>query len=90
MTNTSDVAGTCVVQGYLAPPTTSADRPDRVLAGFASASIAAGSTATLRFTLADRSFQRWTDAGWVSTEGAHTLLLGTSSRSFFAELTVNR
>ncbi len=90
VTNTASRSGTCVVQGYLASPDTPADRPDRTLAGFATVSLDAGAQATVQFTVPERSFARWSDAGWELPSGDFVLSLGTSSRRFFASVTITR
>ena len=90
VTNTSDRTGTCVVQGYLASPDSLADRPDRTLAAFAKLSLDAGETSTAKLSVGARSFERWTDDGWVVPAGQFRLSLGTSSRAFFADVAISR
>ncbi len=90
VTNTANRSGTCVVQGYLAPPDALDGRPDRILAGFATVTLDAGAQSTVQLNISDRSFARWSDDGWTTTPGDYVLSLGTSSRNFFSQVTFSR
>lgn len=76
--NTGDRTGRQVVQAYLSRPGSAVDRPVRWLSGFDLVEAAAGETVTATIDLPERSFQHWTDQGWVVEPGAFTLHIGTS------------
>ncbi|MBB4749049.1 beta-glucosidase [Actinoplanes lobatus] len=73
LTNTGDRPGREVVQLYLsANQPGPVDRPERWLAGFATASAAPGETVTVRIPLPERAFQVW-DGGWRTVPGDYTV-----------------
>ncbi|WP_306365642.1 beta-glucosidase [Nocardia sp. CC227C] len=78
VTNTGDRAGKQVVQAYLSREHSGVDRPVRWLAGFATVTVPAGASSTVRIDLPQRAFEHWTDAGWATEPGAFTLHIGTS------------
>ncbi|MQA93938.1 MAG: hypothetical protein GEV11_04585 [Streptosporangiales bacterium] len=59
--NTGDRPGREVVQVYLTPEDPGPDRPDRVLAGFATVTAEPGETVTAEITLSPRAGQIWDD-----------------------------
>ncbi|MFE2958391.1 beta-glucosidase family protein [Nocardia tengchongensis] len=76
--NTGARAGRQVVQAYLSRPDSAVDRPVRWLAGFAVVEAGAGESVTATVELPKRSFEHWTEQGWVVEPGAFTLHVGTS------------
>ncbi|GAA2077263.1 family 78 glycoside hydrolase catalytic domain [Microbacterium hatanonis] len=79
--NTGEVAGSEIVQVYLAPARSSVRRPVRELAGFAKVELAPGESATVEIALSRRSFAHW-DAGkdrWWVQPGTYTVEIGRSS-----------
>jgi beta-glucosidase len=83
VTNTGGRRGSEVVQLYVEPAERGDGRPVRHLAGFAKLALDAGQAAVAELTLGARSFAGWDPAtgGWATLPGAHTLLVGTSSRN---------
>lgn len=81
--NTGSRTGREVVQAYLAPVDPPQGRPDRVLAGFATAEAAPGATAAATITLSGRAFEAWDEdrRDWVRPPGGYELQLGSSSAS---------
>jgi beta-glucosidase len=81
ITNTSDAAGTEVVQLYVGqPPETS--EPPAQLAGFVKAKIAAKATQRVTFDVPARAYSFWS-AGigqWITYPGSYAIALGSSSR----------
>ncbi|RJO77544.1 beta-glucosidase [Nocardia panacis] len=75
--NTGARAGKQVVQAYLSRPESAVERPVRWLAGFATVTAAAGTTATARISVRPRAFEHW-DGGWQVEPGAFTLHVGAS------------
>ncbi|MFE3757881.1 beta-glucosidase [Nocardia tengchongensis] len=76
--NTGARAGRQVVQAYLSRPDSAVDRPARWLAGFAVVEAGAGESVTATVELPKRSFEHWTEQGWVVEPGSFTLHVGTS------------
>ncbi|GAB3204122.1 beta-glucosidase [Nocardia tengchongensis] len=76
--NTGARAGRQVVQAYLSRPDSAVDRPVRWLAGFAVVEAGAGESVTATVELPKRSFEHWTEQGWVVEPGSFTLHVGTS------------
>ncbi|MFE3099587.1 beta-glucosidase [Nocardia tengchongensis] len=76
--NTGARAGRQVVQAYLSRPGSAVDRPVRWLAGFAVVEAGAGESVTATVELPKRSFEHWTEQGWVVEPGSFTLHVGTS------------
>ena len=70
LTNTSNRAGSHVVQCYVAPPKSRLDRPAKELKAFAKVSLAAGASTTVTLTLDERSFAYWDPAqpGWPALQ----------------------
>ncbi|POX47667.1 glycoside hydrolase family 3 protein [Streptomyces sp. Ru72] len=92
LTNTGPRAGCEVVQVYLEPPQDAADRPVRLLAGFATVQAAPGARITAEVHVPARAFQIWDgEAGaWRTPPGRYRLHVGRSSRDphLTAEVTV--
>jgi beta-glucosidase len=82
VTNTGTRAGADVVQVYVSAPA-SAGEPPKQLKGFAKVQIGAGQTRHVTITLQDRAFSVWSTSGnkWTPVPGAHTVLVGDSSRN---------
>lgn len=83
--NTSDSAGTQVVQLYAEHERATdapADEPVRVLAGFARVDVAPHTTATVEVDIDRRALQYWDEkaARWRNRDGEVTIHVGTSSR----------
>ena len=83
VTNTGTRAGSHVVQLYVAPPVrTEVPRPVHELKGFERVRLEPGETATVTFTLDDRSFAYYDEGrGWRVEGGAYTVEIGSSSRA---------
>jgi beta-glucosidase len=75
--NTGDRAGKQVVQVYLSRESSTVDRPERWLAGYAVVRAEAGQTERVTVGLARRSFQHW-DQGWRTEPGEFTVHAGSS------------
>ena len=75
VTNTGERPGREVVQIYLAATGDSpAERPERWLAGFATADAAPGESVTVTIPLPERAFQIWDDGGWHTIPGTYTVI----------------
>ncbi|UGQ13942.1 glycoside hydrolase family 3 C-terminal domain-containing protein [Yinghuangia sp. ASG 101] len=81
ITNTSDRAGTDVVQLYIAPQAPTVHRPRKELAGFAKLELAPGQTGTARLELNERSFARRDLAthNWKVDPGDYDLVIAASA-----------
>ena len=68
MTNTSDRAGSEVVQLYVEPPPSELVRPPRELRAFAKVRLEGGETTTVVLEVSDRAFACWDpgDPSWES------------------------
>ena len=77
--NTGSVAGSEVVQLYVAPQTEGIFRPARELRGFEKIHLLPGESKTVSFTLDDRSFAVWS-GGWTIPSGRYIIEIGSSSR----------
>ncbi|MCD8380051.1 MAG: glycoside hydrolase family 3 C-terminal domain-containing protein [Lachnospiraceae bacterium] len=75
VTNIGHAAGTEVVQLYIAPHTAGLHRPVRELKGFQKIFLKPQESATVSFTLDDRSFAVW-DNGWKVPAGSYDILVG--------------
>ncbi|MFI7454769.1 beta-glucosidase [Nonomuraea sp. NPDC049714] len=75
--NTGDRAGKQVVQVYLSRESSTVDRPERWLAGYAVVRADAGRAERVTVRLTRRSFQHW-DQGWRTEPGDFTVHAGTS------------
>ncbi|KAG4440193.1 hypothetical protein IFR05_004338 [Cadophora sp. M221] len=92
--NIGAVAGSHVVQVYLAPSSTE-DRPDKTLAGFAKVTLAAGEEKDVKIIVTFESAAIWDEGAnfWTVVKGDYKLLLGSSSQdivgsqAFFVEET---
>lgn len=76
VTNTGDRAGADVVQVYVRRETGGVHRPDRTLAGFARAELAAGESRTVTVPLGDQAFRHF-DVGtgsWQVEQGEYAVL----------------
>jgi beta-glucosidase len=74
LTNTGWRAGREVVQIYLSPQQPGpVERPERWLAGFASAEAVPGETVSVRIPLPERAFGVWDD-GWRTVPGQYTVI----------------
>lgn len=91
VTNTGPREGQEVVQVYLEPPRTGAERPVRLLAGFATVRAAAGARATAQVHVHARAFQIWDTArhAWHTPPGRYRLHAGRSSRDLRLTVEVN-
>src|SRR5580658_1413655 len=79
--NTGSRPGREVVQAYVEPATSEADRPVRTLAAFAAATAGPGETAEVRLTVPARAFARYdeTARAWVWPPGEFAVRIGRSS-----------
>jgi beta-glucosidase len=82
VTNVGEVAAEEVVQFYVAAPGVAAERPKKLLKGFARVALEPGQTKTVRQTIALRDLMWWSPArrDWVLETGTHHILAGPSSR----------
>nr|WP_260407690.1 glycoside hydrolase family 3 C-terminal domain-containing protein [Planomonospora venezuelensis] len=90
VTNTGTRPGREIVQFYLSPPESptgsstgssagqDGGRPARALAGFDVVDAGPGQTVITTITVPERAFQVWTDAGWATVPGDHTVEAGRS------------
>ncbi len=79
--NTADRPGREVVQGYVSPPETTVDRPDRELGGFRSIQLAGGERREVEFTIPRQRLARYDPTiGWTVDPGEHAVTVGRSSR----------
>ena len=80
--NTSRRTGTEIVQVYVAPPKSLADRPVHGLRGFARVELAAGEGRDVTLDLDANSFQHWDTPAhaWIRDPGTYTIEAGSSSR----------
>jgi len=89
--NESSRDGREVVQAYVRPPETDADRPVRELAGFEAVSVPAGARRTVDVDLSERAFRRYDESGgWTVDPGTYTIAVGRSSRDVRIEREVVR
>ncbi|MEU4835714.1 glycoside hydrolase family 3 C-terminal domain-containing protein [Streptosporangium sp. NPDC023615] len=90
VTNTGGRPGREIVQFYLAPPEQDPRRPARILAGFSAVDAAPGQTVITTVYLPERAFQVWTDRGWRTVPGEHTVEVGrdVADRRLSATVTV--
>jgi len=72
VTNTGAVPGAEVAQLYVSAPQTGVHRPVRELKGFKKVFLQPGESASVSFTLCDRSFAVWQD-GWKTPGGTYTV-----------------
>ncbi|MEO1056616.1 MAG: glycoside hydrolase family 3 N-terminal domain-containing protein [Actinomycetota bacterium] len=81
VTNTGHRRGSEVVQAYVGPAERQADRPDKVLAGFAKIRLDPGETKVATVELARRSFEVWdTKRGsWRLPSGQYAVSIGASA-----------
>ena len=77
--NTGYMAGSEVVQLYVAPKNEGYFRPVRELRGFDKVYLAPGESKTISFSLDDRSFAIWSN-GWKVPSGEYIIEVGSSSR----------
>jgi len=79
--NTGSRSGRDVVQAYLAPVESDAQRPARALGGFSIVEAAPGETATATITLPRRAFDVWDEnrGAWTHRSGAYDVRVGPSS-----------
>lgn len=87
VTNTGRRAGKQVVQVYARRPNSAVDRPLLWLVGFAVVRLEAGARDRVRISVPRRAFAHWDD-GWTYEPGDFELLVGCSSDSLGAPLTV--
>jgi beta-glucosidase len=78
--NTSDRAGSEVVQVYVDDEASSVDRPNRELKGFTKVRLEAGEQRTIRIELDERAFAYWGTDGWTVEPGEFTISAGPHSR----------
>lgn len=82
VTNTGSLAGSEVIQLYVAPPKdTKLSRPLKELKGFSKLYLEPGERATVTFTLDKRSFAVYSRRvfGWYVETGQYTIMVGASS-----------
>jgi beta-glucosidase len=77
--NTGERAGREVVQVYVTRPDSEIERPERHLAGWATATAAPGETVEVDVEVPERAYQHWTPEGWATEPGGFTLLIGPSA-----------
>lgn len=75
---TGDRDATVVVQAYLSGPE-EADRPPKVLGGFAKAVVPAGEERSVTVTVPAEAFRRWRDGGWTTDRGPWQVHLAASA-----------
>lgn len=78
--NTSNRAGSEVVQVYVGDEASSVDRPNRELKGFTKVRLEAGEQRTIRIELDNRAFAYWGADGWTVEPGEFTISAGSHSR----------
>ena len=80
VTNTGSVAGTEIVQLYVAKKNSEIFRPARELKGFARVTLAPGETQRITLTLDDKAFRFWNVKAnrWEIEGGEYELLVGAS------------
>ncbi|PRY17215.1 glycoside hydrolase family 3 C-terminal domain-containing protein [Kineococcus rhizosphaerae] len=90
ITNTGDVAGSEVVQVYVADTEASVSRPDQELKGFARVSLEPGQSREVVITLDERAFSFWHTAvgRWVVEGGEFGIRVGASSRDIRLATTI--
>jgi len=89
--NIGNRVGTAVPQLYLEPPVGTHRRPLRTLCGFASASLAAGTTTTMTISVPKRAFEIWThEAGWHTPAGSYVIHAAASSRDLGGSVSLDR
>ena len=77
--NTGSLAGSEVVQLYVAPKTEGIFRPERELRGFEKIHLLPGESKAVSFTIDDRSFAVWNNGRRVPA-GEYAIEIGSSSR----------
>ncbi len=80
VTNTGNIAGSEVVQLYIAPPQDGIHRPVRELKDFCKVYLQPGECTKISFTLNDRSFAVWND-GWKIPEGDYRIEIDSLSET---------
>ena len=81
VSNVSNRSGREVVQAYVSPPETAADRPERELGGSQPVQLAAGETRRVAPSIPERAFARYDErAGWTIDPGKYEVTVGRSSR----------
>jgi beta-glucosidase len=85
--NTGSVAGSEVVQVYIAPPKSSVDRPLKVLAGFAKVTLEPGQSKTVEIEVSFDSAAYWDENSslWMVEKGEYEILVGNSSANIVAK-----
>ncbi|WAZ21464.1 glycoside hydrolase family 3 C-terminal domain-containing protein [Streptomyces cinnabarinus] len=89
--NTGERSGREVVQIYLAPDEPDAERPARVLAGFAQVEAAPGETVEAVVELPRRAFQIWDEktSSWSFVKGSYEIQAGRSIADRRLTATIN-
>lgn len=80
VTNTGERTGREVVQLYAQGQGDGADRPPRVLAGWAAVEVDPGESADVSIPVDQRALRTWTDSGWVLPTEPPRLWIGRSAR----------
>ncbi|MCR5418765.1 MAG: glycoside hydrolase family 3 C-terminal domain-containing protein [Lachnospiraceae bacterium] len=82
VTNSGKVAGSEIVQLYVADPVSDVIRPVKELKGFAKVTLEPGETKTATFTLDKRAFAYYETKinDWYAESGEYEILVGASSR----------
>ncbi|MEF2073018.1 beta-glucosidase [Consotaella aegiceratis] len=92
VTNTSERAGACVVQLYVAPDSPTVERPEKELKAFAKVALDPGQSKTVRLALDARAFAYF-DGGarqWVVEPGRYAIRLGTDAATLPLSKTISR
>jgi len=79
--NVSNRAGREVVQAYVSPPETAADRPERELGGSRTVQLTAGDSRRVSLAIPERALARYDErTGWTIDPGEYEVTVGRSSR----------
>ena len=89
--NLADRDGREVVQAYVRPPESDADRPEQELAGFAAVDVPAGEERAVAIDLDELAFRHYDeDGGWTTPAGEYAVEIGRSSADLRLSTTVDR
>jgi len=89
--NTGKVAGSEVIQVYVADPSCSYDRPVKELKGFAKVYLEAGEEKEVTITLTKQDFSGYYTAfgEWIAVPGEFEILIGTSAENIAVSKTID-
>ena len=79
VTNTGMVAGTEIVQLFIAYPSTTQRRPPKELKTFARVAVEPGATQTVQLSVPARDMAYWSGSAWTVESGEHSVLVGPSA-----------